>query len=400
MMPWHTSPANQQQQQLLNSAGNPSPPLNTSQSLGSMSDNRQSQSFAGVFSTGDATTLFNTSPMQNQAPQQQQQQQQQQHSFQQPSQQQPYQQQLDQMMQQYHPSFSQPQQQKQPQQQLSQQQQSQAGRQSQSRPQQNKRKASSPKASGSQPRRVASGISASGTPISSMSTSLPGQSHTSAISNSNQSGTAPHTSIVSPSGDSHSSYDSSHRKHKHRHGNADENRIVDPDELASAKLRNPVDALNLLVLAADSRKEKGQSGTTPEGYGDGENATMREGDEPNKTKNGVRFRSASASSAAPFVLADFPLVQRGVISTLELIYFVNLFFAKIHHIFPIVPQHRIPTTEAELTAFARGRCASGTSLHHMMLIAMPPRRTTSHDCLHSYCESPRPRWPTADANTR
>ena len=159
------------------------------------------------------------------------------------------------------------------------------------------------------------------------------------------------TSIVSPSGDSAASLDSANRRLKHRAG--EDARPVDPDELASAKLRNPVDALNLLVLAADAGKDKGQAGTSPEGHGDGDATMSRPSDDQHDGK-GLRRGSASPSPAPPFTLADFALVKRGVISTLELIYFVNLFFAKIHHIFPMVPQHRIPTTEAELTAFARG----------------------------------------------
>lgn len=64
---------------------------------------------------------------------------------------------------------------------------------------------------------------------------------------------------------------------------------------------------------------------------------------------------SGSATPPPFALSDFPLVKRGIVTTIELIYFVNLFFAKIHHIFPIVPHHRIPTTEASLTAFARGK---------------------------------------------
>lgn len=214
---------------------------------------------------------------------------------------------------------------------------------------------------------------------------------------------------VSPSGESQSSYDSANRPkhgessstgsgsnkrrrkgasgshhHHHHHHDEEDNRIVDPETLAAQKLRNPVDALNLLVLAADSRKdptarkEKGD-GTSPEsvhpdghgtadgegkaGVGSGEagQGAMSNKLNPDGTVARVRFNSEPVSSsdessapAAPFQLSDFPLVKRAIVNTLELVYYVNLFFSKVHHIFPMVPYHRIPTTEAQLTAFARG----------------------------------------------
>lgn len=181
-------------------------------------------------------------------------------------------------------------------------------------------------------------------------------------------GTVPATgnTIVSPSGESQSSYDSNHRKSK-RHHTGDDSRIADPEILAAAKLRNPVDALDLLIQAADTRvKGEGKgSMTSPEGadghhhhhnhhgHHEGGDTSMRGDGDGTLDKNHDDVESRSASPP-PFTLADFPLVKRGIVSTIELIYFVNLFFNKIHHIFPIVPHHRIPTTEASLTAFARG----------------------------------------------
>lgn len=166
-------------------------------------------------------------------------------------------------------------------------------------------------------------------------------------------------SVISPSGESQSSLDSAHRKRK-KGKFEDDNRIVPPETLAVAKLRNPVDALNLLVLAADTRdKHKDENASPGEGnkHHEGDSAGAKNDlDFVSNAGVGGRARSTSASATPPpFTLADFPLVKRGVISTLELIYFVNFYFAKIHHILPIVPFHRIPTTEAQLTAFARGR---------------------------------------------
>lgn len=187
-------------------------------------------------------------------------------------------------------------------------------------------------------------------------------------------GTVPatgNTTIVSPSGESQSSYDSANRpRSSKRHGGGDESsRIADPEILAAAKLRNPVDALDLLIQAADTRGKGDGKGSmaSPEGadghhhhhhhnhgYHEGGETSMK-GDGDNVLDKNYNMNDSRSATPPPFTLADFPLVKRGVISTIELIYFVNLFFDKIHHIFPIVPHHRIPTTEASLTAFARGK---------------------------------------------
>jgi len=91
----------------------------------------------------------------------------------------------------------------------------------------------------------------------------------------------------------------------------------------------------------------------------GENATNQGDAADHYCVNGtIRAESMDrprSRSPPPFQLSDFPLVKMNIVTTLELIYFVNLFFAKIHHIFPIVPHHRVPQTEAQLTSFARGR---------------------------------------------
>ena len=159
-------------------------------------------------------------------------------------------------------------------------------------------------------------------------------------------------SIVSPVGESHSSYESTNiRKRK-----AEES--LELGTLAAAKLHNPVDALNLLVLAADrTETRKNEEGVSSDHRHsrEGGKATIMDSD---RARGSQWPRSTSASVSLPlYSLAEFPLVQRKIINELELSYFINLFFSKIHHIFPIVPYRRIPTNEAELIAFARGNVA-------------------------------------------
>lgn len=162
------------------------------------------------------------------------------------------------------------------------------------------------------------------TSLSSTSSSHPlyGSSHTTAAG-LNQSGSMP--SGISPGGDSHSSYDSMNRP-KRKHGATDDNRIADPDALVAASLRNPVDALNLLVLAADTREGKPEGGgkkgadTTQDSHeGDGQGFT-------DASKGALALRGKASPSPTPFTLSDFALVKRGIINSMELIYFVNLFF--------------------------------------------------------------------------
>lgn len=162
------------------------------------------------------------------------------------------------------------------------------------------------------------------------------------------------------------------RRTSRRHTKDDE--ATNPETLAAANLRNPVDALNLLVLAAGERKPgQGDSpGTGRERHP--EDAFMNDDDRDQPDGSG---RAASAADRAlresthggtlhagsperltpsppPYTLMDFPLVQRGIVTSIEIFYFFNLFFTKMHHIFPVVPHYRIPRTEAQLTAFTKG----------------------------------------------
>lgn len=95
------------------------------------------------------------------------------------------------------------------------------------------------------------------------------------------------------------------------------------------------------------------------GHGEDTNASMTgkagDGDETGSSGSRADEDGNEVPAAAPYQLSDFPLVKRGVLNTIEVFYYVNLFFTKLHPIFPLVPHHRIPRTEAQLTAFAKGK---------------------------------------------
>ncbi|KAK4702747.1 hypothetical protein P7C70_g3474, partial [Phenoliferia sp. Uapishka_3] len=135
---------------------------------------------------------------------------------------------------------------------------------------------------------------------------------------------------------------------------------VDAETLAAASLRNPVDALDLLVLAADrgvmeSEGEKGDQGENKNGdqlkerNGEGE---MREASNGKKRKVGERSPAPKSTEPKAPTLADFPLVKKGVVTTKKLCELVDVFFSRCHFIFPIIPYQRVPRTEEQLAKFA------------------------------------------------
>lgn len=133
------------------------------------------------------------------------------------------------------------------------------------------------------------------------------------------------------------------------------------EELAAANLRNPVDAMSLLVMAAGERKGAGPNQGKRHKSNAGDylqvqlSGKVGDGDETGSSGSRADEDGNDASGSSPYQLSDFPLVKRGVLNTIEVFYYVNLFFTKLHPIFPLVPHHRIPRTEAQLTAFAKGK---------------------------------------------
>lgn len=152
------------------------------------------------------------------------------------------------------------------------------------------------------------------------------------------------------------------------------------EELAAANLQNPVDAMSLLVMAAGERKgpstsHRGNSRKQvrlADGLDGLNRAETRTGDGDETASSGSRGDDdgLEGTGGTTYQLSDFPLVKRSVLNTIEVFYYVNLFFTKVHPIFPLVPHHRIPRTEAQLTAFAKGQSAAALSPHLVYCIPM------------------------------
>lgn len=146
------------------------------------------------------------------------------------------------------------------------------------------------------------------------------------------------------------------RPHKRKGREKEEDRA---EELAAANLRNPVDAMSLLVMAAGEGKgvnaQKGKHHKLNNGEQSNRHLTGKaaDGDETGSSGSRADEDGNDMPASPPYQLSDFPLVKRGVLNTIEVFYYVNLFFTKLHPIFPLVPHHRIPRTEAQLTAFAK-----------------------------------------------
>ncbi|KAM0754657.1 hypothetical protein T439DRAFT_118591 [Meredithblackwellia eburnea MCA 4105] len=162
---------------------------------------------------------------------------------------------------------------------------------------------------------------------------------------------------------------------------------VDPDSLAAASLRNPVDALDLLVLAADGGAGGGGGGGGHDddlllgggevgggggggggglGGGGGGAGSGELGDDKGDGRDSVSEKSPGGKLGfdgegagkgdvkTPPVpqLEDFPLVKKGILTTRKLCELVDVFFSRCHFIFPICPYTRVPRTEEQLAKFA------------------------------------------------
>lgn len=107
---------------------------------------------------------------------------------------------------------------------------------------------------------------------------------------------------------------------------------IDPETLAAASLRNPIDALNLLVLAADGGENvglnEGEMMDMDEVNG-GDLQVRTTGDSTkSETSPGTRGEGASVEAEKPEPpppsLEDFPLVKRGVLTVKKLCELVDV----------------------------------------------------------------------------
>lgn len=157
---------------------------------------------------------------------------------------------------------------------------------------------------------------------------------------------------------------------------------LDPQSLAAASLRNPTDALNLLALAADvdrASKHKGKGGKSKskrradgvpveEDDGSAEEddidctppvaGTCRSTDSDCLSPKGAPpqrnpHHHRNHHPPSPPSLASYELIKQRVLSTMELTRLTSLFYSRVHVVFPMMPYHRIPRTEAELSRFAK-----------------------------------------------
>lgn len=119
----------------------------------------------------------------------------------------------------------------------------------------------------------------------------------------------------------------------------------DPNSLAAVSLRNPADALDLLLLAADGDTTMEREGRTEDSTSrqkeerrkvldDGAKAKGRdEGvDEAEQSPGEIEDDSATLEKLS--TLADFPLVKKGIVSPQKLYELVDTFISRCHFLFP------------------------------------------------------------------
>lgn len=120
------------------------------------------------------------------------------------------------------------------------------------------------------------------------------------------------------------------------------------DPIVSAKIHNPSDALQLLVLTAEGHQTEGSpqgSSTSNAAHTDHVSPNESNHQHPSPPNNSVCSPAASLSAV--------PMCQNGIVSADQLQHLLlDVFFPKIHPTFPFMPQGTIPTDEAALAVFA------------------------------------------------
>lgn len=140
----------------------------------------------------------------------------------------------------------------------------------------------------------------------------------------------------------------------------DKRRKDDAEMAAAASLRNPVDALDLLVMAAKAKEvtdgvagpDKGDTTS----YSNMRDRVYSHGSSPGTTKeshpNGKKSNTKKEPIVSPPSLSTFPLIKNKILTINKLIDLVDIFFSRIHFVFPIIPYNRIPKTEQQVAKFA------------------------------------------------
>lgn len=120
------------------------------------------------------------------------------------------------------------------------------------------------------------------------------------------------------------------------------------DPIVSAKIHNPSDALQLLVLTAEGHQTEG----SPQGSSTS-NAAHTDHVSPNESNHQYPSPPNNSASSPAASLSTVPMCQNGIVSASQLHHLLlDVFFPKIHPTFPFMPQGTIPTDEAALAVFA------------------------------------------------
>lgn len=183
---------------------------------------------------------------------------------------------------------------------------------------------------------------------------------------------------------------------------------VDPQSLATASLRNPTDALNLLALAADvDRKTKSKKKDSRANGHDGSSKpspTMTDGTNayspdsqiddnslitceifsPSKKQEDTRRRHIHKAPGPPS-LQEYALIRSKILSPGMLAQLVKLFFAHAHAVFPMIPYHRIPHCTVELAQFASEEPALLTAI--VVAVSRQEKMTEAHERSWEYMQT-------------
>lgn len=135
----------------------------------------------------------------------------------------------------------------------------------------------------------------------------------------------------------------------------DKRRKDDAEMAAAASLRNPVDALDLLVMAAKAKDATDRVAASDNGIAtdsDMRDHTTSYTSPPGLKEGHSNGKTRNQPIVSPPSLSTFPLIKNRVLTINKLIDLVDIFFSRIHFVFPIIPYNRIPKTEQQVAKFA------------------------------------------------
>ncbi|KAI5481636.1 hypothetical protein MNV49_002862 [Pseudohyphozyma bogoriensis] len=102
-------------------------------------------------------------------------------------------------------------------------------------------------------------------------------------------------------------------------------------------------------------------------------------------EGGEKGSDGDVEREPPPTCEDFPLVKKGILTVTKLKELVDMFFSKVHFIFPIFPVQRIPRTLSQLAQFAKDELHLTTTA--IVIASRHDKNTTVHEQSWAYLQT-------------